>query len=129
MSNLLVDQMGQEGGATEANGLVVALEGFAELHNKAIDQQLANLRKLRVHNGDHGGVDGSKGQTGSLSLHYASAEEPTPSNEVLAEQLGNNVFDVGDVDFVDQTIDRLLEGLPCHALEFLGRWVVADFSL
>lgn len=129
MSNLLVDQVGQEGGAAQANSLVVTLEGLAELYDQAVDQQLADLRKLGVDNGDHGGVDGSKRQTGSLSLHDASAKETTATDEVLGEQLGNDVFDVGNVDLVDQTVDGLFESLPGHALELAGLRIVTNLSL
>lgn len=87
------------------------------------------MRKFGVHNGDHGGVDGSKRQTGSLGLHDASAKETTATDEVLAEELRNNVFDVGNVDLVDQTVDGLFQSLPSHALELAGLRIVADFSL
>jgi hypothetical protein len=129
VSDLLVDQVGQEGGAAQADSLVVTLEGLAELYDQAVDQQLADLRKFGVDNGDHGGVDGSKWQTGSLSLHDASAEETTATDEVLAEQLGDNVFDVGDIDLVDQTVDGLFQSLPGHALELGGLGIVADLGL
>lgn len=109
--------MGQEGGAAQADSLVVTLEGLAELDNEAVDQQLPDLGKFCVDDGDHGGVDGGKGQTGSLGLHDTAAEETTAADEVLAEQLGDNVLDVGDVDFVDQTVDGLFEGFPGHALK------------
>jgi hypothetical protein len=99
------------------------------LYYQAIDQQLADLRKLGVDNGDHSGVDGSKRQTGSLGLHDASAKETTATDEVLAEQLGNDVFDVGDVDLVDQTIDGLFQSLPSHALELARLRIVSDFGL
>lgn len=38
------------------------------------------------------------------------------------------MFDIGDVDFVDETIDRLLQGLPCHPL-ILFAVLVGDLSL
>jgi hypothetical protein len=129
VSDLLIDQVGQEGSAAQANSLVIALESLAELNDQAVDQQLADLRKFGIDNGDHGSVDGSKGQTGSLSLHDASAKETAATDKILAEQLWNNVFDVGNVDLVDQTVDRLFQSLPCHALELAGLWVVANFSL
>jgi len=87
------------------------------------------LGKFCVDNGDHSGVDGSERQTGSLGLHDASAEETTATDEILTEQLGNDVLDVGNIDLVDQTIDGLFEGFPGHALELAGLWVVADLSL
>lgn len=37
VSNLLVDQVSQEGGTAQANSLVVALEGLAELYDQPID--------------------------------------------------------------------------------------------
>jgi hypothetical protein len=83
--DLLVDEVGQESGAAQANSLVIALEGLAELNYQAIDQQLANLRELGVDNSNHSGVDGCKRQTGSLSLHDATAKETTTADEVLAK--------------------------------------------
>jgi hypothetical protein len=121
--------VGQEGGAAQTDSLVVTLESLAELYDQAVDQQLADLREFGVDDGDHGGVNGSKRQTGSLGLHDASTKETTATDEVLAEQLRNDVFDVGDVDLVDQTIDRLFQSLPSHALELAGLRIVADFSL
>lgn len=40
---------------------------------------------------------------------------PAPHN-VLLQQLMNDVADVGHVDFVDETIDGLLQRLPAHSL-------------
>lgn len=34
------------------------------------------------------------------------------SNDVLLEQLADNIHEILDVDFVDETIDTLLEGFP-----------------
>ncbi len=39
-----------------------------------------------------------------------------PPDDVLLQQLLDDVDDVRHVDFVDQTIDGLLQGLPAHPL-------------
>lgn len=119
VSDLVVDQVSEKGSAAETDGLVVSLVCLAELHNQAVDEQLADLGQLGVDNGGHGGVDGGEGQTGSLGLHDAPAKQTAASDQVLGEELGDNVLDVGDVDFVDEAVDGLFERLPSHALIFL----------
>lgn len=126
--DLLVDEVGEEGGRREADGLVVALEALAELHDEALDQQLADLRQLGVDNGRHGRVDGRKGQARGLGLHDGAAEEAAAAHQVLAKQLGHNVLDVGRVDLVDQAVDALLERLPRHPLVLLAA-LVRDLRL
>jgi hypothetical protein len=66
---LLIDEMGEECGRREANGLVVSLEALAELHDEPLDEQLTNLGKLRIHDRSHGGINGCEWQTRSLGLH------------------------------------------------------------
>jgi len=39
-----------------------------------------------------------------------------PPDDVLLQQLLDDVDDVGHVDFVDQAVDGLLQGLPAHPL-------------
>jgi hypothetical protein len=103
--HLLITQMSDESCRGNAHSLVVSLECFSELDDKTLQQQLANLWKLRVDDGCHGGVNGRKWQTGSLSLHYTAAEEASTADQVFAKELWHNVFDVGDVDLVDQPVD------------------------
>lgn len=39
-----------------------------------------------------------------------------PPDDILLQQLLDDVDDVGHVDFVDQTVDGLLQSLPAHPL-------------
>ena len=128
MCYLLVDQMRDEGSAGLTNALVVALEGLSELCDESVDQKLANFRQFGIHDRYHGRVDWCERQTGSLGLHDTPAEQATSTNQVLVEQLWHDVLDVRHVDFVDQSVDALLQGLPSHALVFL-RSLVGDLCL
>jgi len=47
------------------------------------------------------------------------------SDNIFLEQLSNDVNDVGYVDFVDETIDALLQRFPRHALV----WYTAQSSI
>ena len=40
-----------------------------------------------------------------LSLQNGACENALPSHQILAEELHDDVGDVGDVDLVDETID------------------------
>ncbi|KAL1844922.1 hypothetical protein VTK73DRAFT_1506 [Phialemonium thermophilum] len=126
--DLLVDQVGDEGGGGQAHGLVVAAEGLAEAQHQALDQQLADLGQLGVDDGGGGGVDGGEGQAGGLGLGQALAEQAAAAHQVLGEQLRHDGLDVGDVDLVDEAVDALLEGLPSHAL-VLAAGLVGDLGL
>lgn len=108
MLHLLIDQLRQERRRCQAHRLVVSLEALAKLHDQALKQELANLGKLRIDNGDHGSVDGRKGQTGRLCLHDGSAKEAAAADEILTKELGDNVLDIGCVDLVDEAVDALL---------------------
>lgn len=44
-----------------------------------------------------------------------SSSSPS-SDDVFLQQLLDDVDDVGNIDFVDQTIDGLLQSLPAHPL-------------
>lgn len=92
--DLLVNEMGEEGGAAQTDSLVISLVSLAELHNQAVHKQLSNLRQFRVDNGDHGGVDRGEGQTGSLSLHDAATEQAATPDEILCKQLRDDVLDI-----------------------------------
>lgn len=128
VNNLLVDQMGKEGGRRQANSLIITLERLAELYDQSGNQQLADLGKLRVDNGHHSRVDGRERQRSGLGLHDAPTKQTASTDQVLVEQLGHDVLNVGHVDLVDQTVDRLLQSLPCHALVFLAA-LVRDLGL
>jgi hypothetical protein len=111
-----------------ADSFVVSLECLAELDDQSRQQQVSDLRKFGVDNRRHRRVDGCKRQTGRLRLHDGTAEQAPSSNQVLSKQLGNDELDIRNVDLVDQTIDRLLQGLPCHALVLLAR-LIRDLRL
>lgn len=123
MLHLLIDQVRQERRRRQADRLVIPLESFAELHNQALDKQLTNLRQLSIHNSRHGRINRRKRQTRSLRLHNRPAKQTPSANQILAKQLRNNVLDVRRVDFIDETVDTLLQSLPRHALVLLARLV------
>lgn len=78
--------------------LVIALISTTELGDQANEHELADLRKLGVHNGDEGSEDGSEGEGRRLRPHNRARKEALSANEVLAKELRNDVLDVGDVD-------------------------------
>ena len=128
MDNLLVAQMRQEGRRRQAHCLVVSSKSLLELRHQPREEQRADLGQLRVDDGRHGRVDGREGQARGLRLHDAAAEQAAAAHQVLAEELGHDVLDVGHVDLVDEPVDRLLERLPGHALVLLAR-LVRDLRL
>lgn len=94
MGDLLVDKMRNKGGAAVTDALVVALEGFPKLGDESVDQKLAHLGELGVHDRDHGCIDWREWQTGSLCLHDASAKQTSSTDEVLVEELWHDVLDI-----------------------------------
>src|ERR1700761_4512536 len=120
--------MGDEGRAAVTHALVVAFEGLPELDDEPVDEELANLWKLGVHDSSHGCVYRGERQAGRLCFHDTPAEEASSADEILAEQLRDDVLDVRYVDFVDEAVDRFLQRLPGHSLVFL-RCLVGDLSL
>jgi hypothetical protein len=126
--DLLVDKMGEEGSRGEADGLVVSLEAFSELHNQTTHKEFTNLGQLGVDNCCHGGIDRCEWQTGSLGLHDRSTKQTATTDQILPKQLRDDKLDVGSVDLVDQTVDTLLERLPRHALILLAR-LIRDLCL
>lgn len=85
MDDLLVDEMCQEGCATEADALVVAPEGFAKLNDESIYQEFPDLRQLGIDDRCHCSVYVCEGKTCRLSFHDTPTEQAFPSNEVLAK--------------------------------------------
>jgi hypothetical protein len=120
VGDLIVDKVRNEGRGRDADSFVISLECLAELNHQPRDKKLSNLRQLCVHNGGHRRVDGGKWQTGGLRLHDRSAEQPTAANQILTKKLRHDILDIGDIDLVDQTVDRLLQRLPCHTLVLLA---------
>jgi hypothetical protein len=45
----------------------------------------------------HGGVDGGEARGGHLRLHDGAREQPAPAHQILAENLREDVLEVGDV--------------------------------
>ena len=119
VDDLLVDEMGDEHGGRQANRLVVALESLAEAHDETLDEQFADLGQFGVDNSGHAGVDGRERQAGVLGLEETLAEQAAAADQVLVEQFRHDMLDVGGVDLVNQTVDRLLEGVPSDALILL----------
>jgi len=72
--HLVVDQVGDEHGGRETDGLVVSLESFPEAQHQTLDEQLSDLGELGVADGCQAGVDGSEWQTGMLCLEKTLAE-------------------------------------------------------
>jgi hypothetical protein len=55
--------------------------------NETEEEELADLRKLGVDDGDEGGEDGSEGEGGSLGAHEGTDEKTLSADKVLAEHL------------------------------------------
>ena len=123
VGNLVVDKMGNEHGRREANCLVVSLERLAETQDEPLDKQFADLGQLGVANRSQASIDGREGQTGMLGLQQTLAKQTAATDEVLAKEFGDYKLDVGSVNLVDQTVDRLLQCLPSHTLVFSGLFV------
>lgn len=126
--DLLVAQMGNERRGRYADCLVVSLECLSELDNETVEQQLADLGQFCVDNSRHRSVDRCEGQTGRLGFHDTSAKQTATAHQVLAKELRDDELDVGNVDLVDETVDRLLERLPRHPLVLLAG-LVRDLCL
>jgi hypothetical protein len=86
------------------------------------------LRQFCVDNGGHRSINWGKGQGSSLSFHDTPTEQSSTSDKILTKQLGNDVFDIRNINLVDEAIDRFLQGLPCHPLIFFAR-LVRDLRL
>ena len=81
-----------------------------------MDDESNHVRQLRVYCSQQGSVDVSKGRTRHLSLHYSSGQKSLPAHQVLSEKLHDDVRYVRDIDFIDNTVDRLPELLPHELL-------------
>mmetsp|Transcript_31091 Transcript_31091/g.65530 ORF Transcript_31091/g.65530 Transcript_31091/m.65530 type:complete len:434 (-) Transcript_31091:286-1587(-) len=118
--NLLVDEVRDKLGEALAHDLVVALVRAEELAEHALEQQLAHLGHLRVDHGEERGVDMREARRRHLRLHQRADQQRAASDDVLLEEVDDDVLDVGDVHFVHEAVDRLLERLPRHPLVLLG---------
>lgn len=123
MGDLLIAEMGDKGGRRDTDCFIITLERLSKLDDQPAEQKLSNLWQFRVHDCSHRSVDRREGQTGCLCLHNAPAEETTATDQVLSKQFRHDMLDVRDIDLVDKTIDRLLQGLPRHSLILLARFI------
>mmetsp|Transcript_39317 Transcript_39317/g.108311 ORF Transcript_39317/g.108311 Transcript_39317/m.108311 type:complete len:491 (+) Transcript_39317:621-2093(+) len=123
MRDLLVDEVRDETRHGVANDLVVALVGAAELVNGPLDQQLADLRHLCVHDRDERRVHVREARRRHLRLEERPHEQRAAADEVLGEEVEDDRLEVGDVHLVHNAVDRLLQRLPCHALVLLRAFV------
>jgi hypothetical protein len=89
--------------ARNETNLVVPLERPPKLRDEPGQDELSDLRKLGVDDGDEGGKDGREGQGGCLGFHDRPRKETSSSDEVLAKQLGDDVLDVRYVDLYPST--------------------------
>lgn len=92
--------------------LVVPFERPPELTYEPRQQQLSDLRQLRVENSDECGKDGREGQTRGLCLHDTPSEQPSTPDEIFLEKFGHDVFDISDIDTIDDTSDGFAKGVP-----------------
>jgi len=128
VGNLLIAKMCDEGGGRQADGFVVTAKSLSKLHDQSIQQQFSDLRQLGVHDRYHSSIDGREGQGRGLCFHDTPAEQTSTTNQVLTEQLRHDVFDVGNIDLVDEAIYGFLECFPCHTL-VLFACLVGDLRL
>ena len=69
-----------------------------------------------------------EGWAGHLGLNDGPCQQPFAAHQIFAEELHNNVGDIGDVDFVDHSVDGLAQLLPhvllvrLTCLTFLGHF-------
>jgi hypothetical protein len=123
MSHLLIAEMSNKSCRGQAHSLVIALERLPELDDEPREKQLTDLRQLRIDDCGHRRVYRCKWQTGRLSFHDTPTEQAPAAHQVLPKQLWDDEFDIRHVDLVDETVDRFLERLPCHALILLARFI------
>jgi hypothetical protein len=64
-----------------------------------------------------------------LRFHDRAADEPPPSDQILAEHLGQNLLDIIGSNFVDKTIDAFLKRLPSDSLPLLTLLVEGVLNL
>jgi hypothetical protein len=74
MSNLLINKMRNKRSGRQADSLIIPLICLLKLHNKPVQQQLPNLRKLRINNSSHSSINRRERQTRSLRLHDTPAK-------------------------------------------------------
>ena len=123
MHHLLVDEVREEASRRDAHGFVVALERATELQDDALEHQLAELGELSVDDRDERGEHRGEVRGRHLGLHHRAGEEASAPDHVLREDLREDVLDVGRVHLVHQTVDGLLQRVPCHALVLRSRLV------
>ena len=122
--DLLIDELGEEGGGGGHGRLVVALVAPAELVDEAVEQEFADLGQLGVDDGDERGKDGGERQRRGLGAHDGADKEALAADEVLAKEFGDDELDVGRVDLIDETVDALAECVPGQSLVVVALVVV-----
>ena len=96
--------------------LVIALERPPKLTDQPRQDQLSNLRQLRIDNSHQRRKHRRKRQTRRLRLHHAPRKQFPPTDKVLSKQLRHDMFDIRNIDPVDDTGDRLAQRIPRKAL-------------
>ena len=113
---LLVDEVRNEAHNARAGDLVVARVCPAELMEHPLQQKVADLWQLAVHDGNNCCVHPSERGRRDLRLHERAHERATPAKEVLLEEIQDDGLDIGDVHLVHQAVDAAEEHAPRHAL-------------
>ena len=74
------------------------------------------IRYLGIDDGNQRGVNVRKRGGLSLRLDTGLGKQAPTANNVLLEKLQYHFLDVGDIDFVNESVYALLERFPCEAL-------------
>ena len=127
-ARLLVDEVRDEAHCASAGGLIVARVRPPELVEHPLEQKLAYLGQLAVHDGDHCCVHTCECGRRKLRLHERAHEHATPAKEILFEEIQHDALDIGHVDLVHQPVDAPEQDAPRHTL-VLGRRPVHDGRL
>lgn len=90
--------MREEGDGGLAHGLVGASVRPLVQHDEAGEEELGDVGHALVDDGDERRKDGREGGGGRLRLKQRLAEDSAAALQVLAEQFGRNLLEVGRVD-------------------------------
>lgn len=104
--------MRDEAHERNARSLLVAPVATAELKHKSLQQQLPKLGELRVYHRGKGSEGWRKCRAGELRAQQRAREQPTPSHDIVSEQLREQLGQVGRVDLVDNAIEAFAQDFP-----------------
>lgn len=115
MDNLLIHEVGKELDGGLAQKFIVPAVRLFELGYHSVYHQADHVRQLGVDCGKQSCIHVGEGRGCHLRFHYCPSQEALATHQVFVKQLHDDVRNVGHVDFVYHSVDRLAKLLP-HVL-------------